>query len=230
MITTIVFDLDDTLYKEVDYCKSGFKSVAKFLAKLPNIPSNHTVDSIFNTLWDEFSSGNRTKTFNKALKTLEIEYDNDTIQNLISIYRNHKPAIKLSKETKKILDMLSPKYTLAILSDGFLPAQELKVEALGIKPYFKAIVYTESLGRACWKPSTKGFKHLLKKLRKKAENCVYVADNAEKDFIAPNKLGFSTIQLIGPSHFHTDPPEQSEAAPKLIISSISQLPHALYRL
>jgi len=31
MITTIVFDLDDTLYDEIDYCKSGFASVAEFI-------------------------------------------------------------------------------------------------------------------------------------------------------------------------------------------------------
>ena len=230
MITTIVFDLDDTLYEEIEYCKSGFKTVSEFLAKLPNIPKSQTIDSIFSTIWDEFSFGNRTKTFNNALKTLEIEYDDDTITNLISIYRNHKPKIKLPDESKEILDKLSPEYTMALLTDGFLPAQELKVEALGIKSYFEAIVYTEALGRACWKPSTKGFEHLLKKLKKKSQNCVYVADNAEKDFIAPNKLGFATIQLIGPSHVHTEAPQEEQAAPDLIITSISQLPNALHRL
>lgn len=230
MITTVVFDLDDTLYDELDYCKSGFNSVAKFLAKLPNLPTSQTADSIFSTLWDQFSTGNRTKTFNTSLQKLKIEYDEGTIQNLVSIYRNHKPAIKMPDNTKRILDILSPKYTMAILSDGFLPAQQLKVDALEIKHYFKAIIYTESLGRACWKPSTAGFEYLLKQLKKRPQNCVYVADNAEKDFIAPNKLGFATIQLIGPSHIHNDPPQQHHAAPDLIIASITQLPNALYRL
>jgi len=32
MITTVIFDLDDTLYDEIDYCRSGFASVAEFLA------------------------------------------------------------------------------------------------------------------------------------------------------------------------------------------------------
>ena len=35
MITTVVFDLDDTLYDEVEYCRSGFEAVAEFLANLP---------------------------------------------------------------------------------------------------------------------------------------------------------------------------------------------------
>jgi FMN phosphatase YigB (HAD superfamily) len=27
MITMVIFDLDDTLYDEIKYCKSGFKAV-----------------------------------------------------------------------------------------------------------------------------------------------------------------------------------------------------------
>jgi len=230
MITTVVFDLDDTLYDEIEYCKSGFNAVAQFLAKLPNLPSPYSAQDIFSTLWEQFSTGNRTKTFNIALKKLNIEYDQDTIQNLVSIYRNHKPAIELPDITKEVLDILSPKYTMAILSDGFLPAQQFKVSALDIEHYFDAIIYTEALGRACWKPSTVGFEYLLKQLKKRPQNCVYVADNAEKDFIAPNRLGFATIQLIGPSHIHNEPPQHHHASPDLIIASITQLPNALYRL
>jgi FMN phosphatase YigB (HAD superfamily) len=33
MITTVVFDLDDTLYDEIEYCRSGFTSVAEFIVQ-----------------------------------------------------------------------------------------------------------------------------------------------------------------------------------------------------
>lgn len=230
MIKTVIFDLDDTLYDELDYCKSGFTAVAKFLANLPNTPPSLTADSIFTALWEQFSAGNHKKTFNIALNKLKIDYNDETIQNLVSIYRSHKPAIKLSSNTKKILDTLSSNYKLALLTDGFLPAQQLKVDALGIEHYFDAIIYTEALGRDCWKPSPAGFEYLLKKLKEKPKNCVYVADNAEKDFIAPNKLGLATIQLVGPANVHKTPPTETQATPDLIIASISQLPNALYRL
>jgi len=36
MITTVVFDLDDTLYDELDYCRSGFRAVAESVADLPD--------------------------------------------------------------------------------------------------------------------------------------------------------------------------------------------------
>jgi FMN phosphatase YigB (HAD superfamily) len=36
MIKTVVFDLDDTLYDELDYCKSGFMAIAESVADLPD--------------------------------------------------------------------------------------------------------------------------------------------------------------------------------------------------
>ena len=72
MITTVVFDLDDTLYDEAAYCNSGFEAVAGFLAEKVNSASG---EQIFNALWGQFISGNHTRTFNAALEELDISYD-----------------------------------------------------------------------------------------------------------------------------------------------------------
>jgi phosphoglycolate phosphatase-like HAD superfamily hydrolase len=99
MITTVVFDLDDTLYDEVEYCKSGFEAIAEFLANLPeaprlkgqveycksgfeaiaeflaNVPEAPPAERIFGAFWKQFKAGNRTKTFNVALDELDINCD-----------------------------------------------------------------------------------------------------------------------------------------------------------
>ena len=149
MIKTIVFDLDDTLYDEIDYCKSGFTSVAEFLVyPAGRLMAEHRASTkeIFDTLWKQFNSGNRKNTFNSALDALGIDYDDKLIGELIEVYRNHVPEITLPDDSRDVLSQLSGKYTLALITDGFLPAQELKVQALGIEKYFKCIVYTDKLG------------------------------------------------------------------------------------
>ena len=221
MITTVVFDLDDTLYAEIDYCKSGFWAVGSFLAESQ---ASLSPEHYFNAFWKHFTAGNRTTTFNSALDDLDITYDTDFIQNLIKVYRDHKPNIILPDDSKEVLCQLKEKYTLALLTDGFLPAQQLKVEALGIEQFFKSIMYTEQLGRQFWKPSTVGFEKLLKTLNAKPDNTVYIADNEKKDFIAPNKLGFLTIQLLRPSRLHTESGIAPAAAAKAQIHKISELP------
>lgn len=227
MITTVVFDLDDTLYDEIDYCKSGFSAVAEFLSSLPQAPS---AQHISDALWQQFASGNRTRTFNTALDELSFSYDDNLIARLIEVYRNHTPKITLPQDSRDVLNELKTKYTLALLTDGFLPAQRLKVQALEIKDFFQCIVYTEELGREHWKPSPAGFEKIMQTLNVRPDNVVYVADNEKKDFIAPNKLGFSTIQLTRPARIHTNYHLEPDAAAQHIISQISQLPPLLKSL
>ncbi len=223
MITTVVFDLDDTLYDEVEYCKSGFTSVSGFLADLPQMPP---AESLFDAFWKQFAAGNRTKTFNTALRELGI-VDDKLIQQLIYVYRNHDPKITLPQESREVLSELSPKFTLALLTDGFLPSQQLKVQALEIEQYFKCIIYTEQLGREFWKPSPAGFEKLMETLNVKSQSMAYVADNQMKDFIAPNKLGFATIQIIRPARLHSESSKEPGTAAQYTISQISQLPPLL---
>ncbi|MHC4186959.1 MAG: HAD family hydrolase [Planctomycetota bacterium] len=227
MITTVVFDLDDTLYDEIDYCQSGFKAVAEHLA---NKCGSTPAQTIFESLWKQFSSGQRKNTFNLALQELGISFDNQLITELIDVYRNHQPDIKLPKESKDVLDMLQDKYALALLTDGFLPAQKLKVHALGLESYFSCTIYTEELGRQAWKPSELGFEKLIKELNITAELMVYIADNAKKDFIAPNKLGSSTIQLIRPLRIHTETSNELFSKAKHVINEITDLPQLLKKL
>jgi putative hydrolase of the HAD superfamily len=223
MITTVIFDLDDTLHDEVEYCKSGFRTVADFLAGSSNVPAQ----DIFNTLWNQFKAGNRKNTFNKTLDEIGIDYDDNLIQELINVYRNHAPEIILPADSRKILCKLNEKYTLALLTDGFLPAQQLKVQSLGIEKYFKCIIYTEQLGREFWKPSPVGFEKIMQICNANSENIACVADNEKKDFIAPNRLGFKTIQIIRPARIHTSINRQSDAAAQHIIHQISELPELL---
>jgi putative hydrolase of the HAD superfamily len=229
MITTVIFDLDDTIYDEIEYCKSGFAAVAEFLAGRTEPTINNPVKTedekrhIFETLWEQFSSGNRKKTFNAALEKLDIGYDDKFIQELVEVYRNHLPTITLPPDSRDALSELSKKYTLALLTDGFLPAQKLKVQALGIEKYFESIIYTEQLGREYWKPSQVGFEKIIRTIGAKPENTAYIADNEKKDFIAPNKLGFVTIKILRPARLRTYTGSQPQTKAQHIIAQISQL-------
>jgi putative hydrolase of the HAD superfamily len=224
MITTVVFDLDDTLYDEIEYCKTGFTAVAEFLAELPEASS---AERIFRALWKQFTAGNRKNTFNAALIELGISYEDKFIDELVNVYRNHIPTIQLPQNSRDVLRELRAKYTLALITDGFLPAQQLKVQSLGIEEYFKCIVYTEQLGREFWKPSPAGFEKIIQSLNTKPENMVYIGDNEKKDFIAPNKLGFLTVQLIRPARLHTKVSSEHDGHAQHVIHEIAQLPALL---
>ncbi len=220
MISAVVFDLDDTLYPEIDYCRSGFRVVAEILS----IQADRSSEEIYQALWHEFEQGNRQRTFNVVLEQLQLDSSEKAIKTLIRTYRNHIPELTLPKSSHKVLTQLKNQYPLGLLTDGFLPAQRLKVRALKIGRFFKSIVYTEQLGREFWKPSPAGFQRLVDSLETPAEELVYVGDNPAKDFIAPNQLGFTTIQVINPQAVHPKTTANPEAQAQHQLDQIDTLP------
>jgi len=226
MISTVVFDLDDTLYDEIDYCRSGFRAVARFIGKVCDIGCS---DEVFGCLWRHFTAGNRTETFNAALDELDLPHDEPFIVQLIEVFRTHRPDLALPAESRRTLDALKADYALGLITDGYLPGQRLKVEALGLDNDFKAIIYTEALGRACWKPSPAGFQRLAETLGAPFETMVYVGDNERKDFLAPNQLGMLTVQMLRPQRLHRRAGPDDSAKARFRIARIEDLPGLLVR-
>lgn len=189
MIKVIVFDMDDTLYPEEQYVKSGFKAVDIFL-------ENKGIIGFYPVAIELFDSGRRGKIFNDTLDILEIKYKEKDILNLIEIYRNHPPQINLFSDAELLIEELYKKYPLGLITDGYLDAQKNKVEALNLEKYFEKIVLTDELGRDNWKPSIFPYEIIKRYFNVEHNELVYIGDNATKDFITANKLGWTTIHVV----------------------------------
>ena len=141
-IEALVFDLDDTLYPEMDYVWSGYRAVAARLAG-----ADGAADKIFGMLKAAFESGDRSRVFNRVLEQLGRAADGQVVAELVSVYRCHRPVIQLDDGVRELLEGWRDEYRLGLITDGYLPGQRLKVEALGIEDLFDKIIYTEQLGR-----------------------------------------------------------------------------------
>ena len=100
MIKCIVFDMDDTLYDEIDYYKSGFMVVSRAISGDFGLAG----EAVFETLWEIFNSGNYKTTFDAAAEKLGIVFDAEYIQRLVNVFRNHKPDINLPSESRAVLE------------------------------------------------------------------------------------------------------------------------------
>ena len=189
MIKAIVFDMDDTLYKEKDYVVSGFKAVDDW------IKVNHKKTEFYNIAMRLFNSGERKLVFNKTLEKLNIDYDEKLIGNLIEQYRIHKPDIQLLDEADWVLNNLINTVKIGLISDGYLVAQEKKINALKLKEKVHSIILTDKLGKECWKPSEIPYEKISKELQVPHQQCVYIGDNLSKDFITAKKLKWLTVHI-----------------------------------
>ena len=214
----LVFDLDDTLYPEMDYVHSGFRVVAGRLAG-----ENVDTEEIYQILCKVFDSGERRQVFNVVLEQLHQEPSEQVIAELVGVYRCHRPMLQLDEAVRNTLLKLRDKYKLGLITDGFLPAQRLKVEALILQNAFDHIIYTEQLGRQYWKPSLKPFEMMEQILDCRQKECVYIADNPAKDFVGPNKLGWRTIQVKLPDWIHADSDTAPEGRAEMVINAVNEL-------
>jgi len=176
----IVFDLDDTLYDEIDFVKSGFKEISRFLGD----------ESYFNFMWYEFRKNGSGKIFDKLIEKFSLDID---VKILIDIYRFHKPDIFLPKDSLEILEY-AKKFKTALISDGFYITQQNKFDALNLSNFIDYPIFTHFYHTK--KPELKPFKMIMDKF--KDESYIYISDNPKKDFFAPKKLGWKTIRYKNP--------------------------------
>jgi putative hydrolase of the HAD superfamily len=218
----IVCDLDDTLYLERDYVASGFKAVGVWAeAQLSLTEFGHVA-------WKLFEAGRRDRIFDIALQELGVREDRGLIQQMVAIYRGHKPAIALRDD---VHDFLGGGYGLgglAIITDGYREAQENKIAALRLDELgFSPIIVTDVWGRDYWKPHPRAFRFIADGFDSKSVRFVYIADNAAKDFLAPNQLGWTTVQISRPCGLHATQPPTADHAAAMRIDSFDQLLDAL---
>jgi putative hydrolase of the HAD superfamily len=217
-IRVVVFDLDDTLFSEAQYVRCGYQAVAECLTG-----PKYNKKKVFQMLWKVFERGPRNRVFNNVLEQMGQGVSESQIAALISVYRSHRPNIQLEPEMMGVLAELRKTCKLGLITDGYLPAQRYKVEALRLEQWLDHIIYTEELGRTFWKPAAKAFELMAEHFACGHAECVYVADNIVKDFIAPNRLGWLTVQIQRPDRIHGDVKPPAGGRPKKIITKIEDL-------
>ncbi len=225
MINTVVFDLDDTLYLERDYVESGFKAVDAFLQE-------KGIEGFFQSSWSYFEKGGRGDTFNVALDDLGVTYDKRFITGLIAVYREHIPNISLLPDSLKIIKALQGKYHLGLITDGYSQVQNNKVDALGLRSLLDYVVITDNLGKSgeFWKPHVKPYQTTSTNFSASSYECLYIGDNIKKDFVAANKLGWTTVQICREGGEYNEQYLSRMYEADYQITSLNELPELLSRL
>ncbi len=181
----IVFDLDDTLYDEVDFVTSGFRAVAEALD--PRRP-----EVVFEYMRARFEAAGSGRVFDDTLAHFGFDHD---LGALIALYRDHRPDIELPRDRVAVLAALRRRFAFGLVSDGPCRTQRNKFDRLGLGPMIAQPVFTAELGAP--KPAKAGFEQIMRQCAGERA-FVYVADNPAKDFIAPRALGWRTIRFRNP--------------------------------
>jgi len=177
--TVIVFDLDDTLFNEIDYLRSAYIDIAKKVDYENWQLLFVKMFSLYRHKRDVFEMVSKSYGYKKA--------------DLLKLYREHSPSIEPSEGVIELLNSIKRKKgKIAVITDGRKVAQKAKLNALKIHEYFDKIIISEELGTE--KPHLNNY--LSVENAYPNHKYLYIADNLKKDFIQPNKLGWKSIGLV----------------------------------
>ena len=184
----VIFDLDDTLYSEKEYVRSGYKAVSDYLG-----------GSYEKKLWNYFTEGKPA--IDELLKEIHRENEKDIV---LKVYRKHMPDIHLYNGVSDMIDKLRTRgIKVGIITDGRPEGQRNKIEAL--KLIVDDIIITDELGGTQFrKPCDIAFRIIQRRWGLSSHEIVYVGDNSVKDFQAPQQLGMKNLWFYNKEGLYSD--------------------------
>lgn len=223
MVKMVVFDLDDTLYPEMEFVLGGFRASADVLYSI----TQGQVDA-FSLFVSILENEGGEKVFDKALERLGLARTDDLIQRLVNAYRYHEPNLTPFKGIPELIEDLKTKgVKIGLITDGPHQVQRRKFHALGLSHLFDAVVFSDAInGRSSWKPSPLPYIQIEKTSHLTKDSLVYVGDNPSKDFDGAEERGWLTVRVrfMGQIHFM----KEDRQPVRLVAKDVEQLREILF--
>lgn len=225
----VAFDLDDTLFRERDFCRSGFRFLCnpeKYLVEgIETYPSGDKLNQLVSEMDEALCKRENPfvpfEEFFTSLMSGETKESFD-IKKHIEAYRNHKPEnLDFAEGAEQVLKNLSDRgVAIALITDGRSGTQRRKIEALGLNRYIapELIFISEETGFD--KYSRQSFAQVVRKLPE-SRGFYYIGDNPLKDFNQANLMGWTTFQVP----YHPDNVHPQCEPPSPLHSPQKQLYH-----
>lgn len=197
----LFFDLDDTLwafslnardaYEEM-YRKYGYDRFFDSFEHYYSLYQRRNLE-----LWVEYADGKVTKeelNRQRYLYPLEVVGVRDSA--LAEAYEKDALAAiptksKLMPHALEVLEYLSSKYNLYILSNGFKELQSHKMRSAGIDRYFKKVVLSDDIG--ILKPWPEIFHFALSATQSELNESLMIGDSWENDITGAAGVGMHQV-------------------------------------
>ncbi len=200
----IFFDLDDTLF---DFSSASLISLRKLWDENDEIRSRFDSADAFideyhihnKRMWQLHESGQITADFLKPerfrLTIAPEREDEETVRAMRAMndrYLWHLGECDAPMEgAKELLDELSKKYLIGVLTNGFTEVQYRKLRSTGLDRYIQRMVISDEIG--IQKPASRLFRYAEQETGAKADECIMIGDNPDNDIQGALNAGWKAI-------------------------------------
>ena len=205
--TLLLFDLDNTLW---DFETNARATILDIFTKRHLMQRIVDFDEFYgcyemhnHCLWMEYEAGNlkkedlRTLRFHFALQDFGIddyELAKCCGENYIALCPKQTA---LFPDAVTTLDYLLPKYSMAIITNGFSEVQHVKIATCGLDKYFRRIFISEEVGYQ--KPHAGIFHAAVTAFHNSKSTALMIGDNWENDIEGAKRYGIDQV-YYNPRH------------------------------
>ncbi|MCE0494495.1 pyrimidine 5'-nucleotidase [Vibrio salinus] len=190
----VLFDADETLFHFGSY--TGIKLMLERKGVELTDDSFRDYEKVNKPLWVHYQNGDITASELKTRRfKIWAEQLNTTPQELNYSYMQAMGDIcTLLPGARELIEKLSQKVKLGIITNGFSDLQSIRLEQTGLAPYFEHVIISEEIGIA--KPDRRIFEHALTLMGNPDKSRVLmVGDNPHSDILGGLNTGIDTCWL-----------------------------------
>lgn len=194
----IYFDLDNTLLDHTSAEEKAHKAIFSKFSEFEEISFSEWLGAykqVNHELWNHYQNGDTDREslqyerFYRPLENLKLTTDrSETIgASYMQEYRKYWTWVDGAKEA---IDIVSERYPIGIVTNGFLETQQLKIESMELSKYTDNFIITEEIG--VMKPHPRVFDVATEKAGSKREQILYVGDSYSSDIMGGRNAGWKT--------------------------------------
>jgi HAD superfamily hydrolase (TIGR01549 family) len=202
-ITTILFDLDDTLFDHAGTARAALAATAAGRATLQGVPVEELYgrySELLEELHAQVMSGRiayleaRQQRFARLLAPYEPAATAAEATQLAAHYYGHYQQLRRPVAgALSLLQALKPGYKLGIVTNNRLAEQQEKLRYLGMSELVDALITSEEVGVP--KPDPRIYQVALERLGAEAAQTVMVGDNWTADVVGALAVGIRPVWL-----------------------------------
>ena len=212
-VDAVIFDLDDTLYRERRFVLSGLVEVSRAIEASHGVPAAR----VFRYLQSRFRHAGRHHLLQTCCRDMGLPVRD--LPGWVAMIRAHQPRLRLPRESVMVLQRLRREgRRLGVLTNGLVGTQTAKVRALGLESLVDVVVYADHHAPG-GKPDVACFEAIRTVLGVPASRCVHVGDDRIKDVDGAHAAGMRAIWLTNGNACHP--------AADAVVSRIADVPGAL---
>jgi putative hydrolase of the HAD superfamily len=219
VIEAVGFDLDNTLYDQRQHATNVAQAADEWLSKEAELEPG-VVKRRFLQLWDALGPSH-PKLFDRILESLGL-HALDRLRRLVDLYHIEVGSLDLYPKVGGVLERLSVRGPLFLVTDGHVSMQKKKLVRLGIERLFRVTVFTAALNAN--KPDPEPFRYVIQSIGCPPEKILFVGDNPQCDIVGALSVGMQAARVLsGP--FRNAP--LGQVSPTYTLDSASQVERLL---